>query len=70
MDFDWNRFYKILKKFIITITMPQLIDDNGDYKDDDVDDEDYNEVDNNDSNNVNYILKDIETKLQVYLENN
>lgn len=79
MDIDWYRLYRSLDNFITMLVMPGLIEDYSDDEkehchnsehdncNDDDDDDDDNDIG---SNNINTILKDIGTKLQVYLENN
>ena len=71
MEVEWYRLYRILDKFITMIVMPGLIEDYSDDEDDYYhNSEQENDNDNHcDPNNINHILKDAETKLQVYLEN-
>jgi len=71
MEVDWYRLYRSLDKFITMLVMPGLIEDYSDDEDDYYHNSEQENDDDNDgdSNNINHILKDVETKLQVYLEN-
>ena len=74
MDIDWYRLYRSLDNFITMLVMPGLIEDYSDDEEEHCHNSEYDNCNDDDneigSNNINTILKDVEAKLQIYLENN
>jgi|SaaInlStandDraft_6_1057023.scaffolds.fasta_scaffold01582_14 hypothetical protein len=69
MGIDWYKVYGSLERFIITLTLPQLIDDDDDDDiDNDSDTDTESDIDNDTWAEGARIITEIETDIRNYIE--